>query len=66
MSIYSKVNFKDDMDSNKTDQYYVVRQYNQLNQGNEIDIWVHTLESTVKPVCNDHLYNKIYYLWFIQ
>ena len=24
------------------------------------------VESTVKPVCNDHLYNKIYYLWFIQ
>ena len=22
--------------------------------------------STVKPVCNDHLYNTIYYLWFIQ
>ena len=21
---------------------------------------------TVKPVYNDHLYNKIYYLWFIQ
>ena len=21
---------------------------------------------TVKPVCNDHLWNKIYYLWFIQ
>ena len=21
---------------------------------------------TVKPVCNDHLYNKIYYLQFIQ
>ena len=21
---------------------------------------------TVKPVCNDHLYNKTYYLWFIQ
>ena len=21
---------------------------------------------TVKPVCNDHLYNTIYYLWFIQ
>ena len=21
---------------------------------------------TVKPVCNDHLYTKIYYLWFIQ
>ena len=20
----------------------------------------------VKPVCNDHLYYKIYYLWFIQ
>ena len=23
-------------------------------------------KATVKPVCNDHLYNKIYYLWFIQ
>ena len=22
--------------------------------------------NTVKPVCNDHLYNKIYYLWYIQ
>ena len=22
--------------------------------------------NTVKPVCNDHLYNKIYYMWFIQ
>ena len=21
---------------------------------------------TVKPVCNDHLYNKNYYLWFIK
>ena len=21
---------------------------------------------SVKPVCNDHLYNKILYLWFIQ
>ena len=21
--------------------------------------------TTVKPVCNDHLYDKIYYLWFI-
>ena len=21
---------------------------------------------TVKPVCNDHLYNKIHNLWFIQ
>ena len=21
---------------------------------------------TMKPICNDHLYNKIYYLWFIQ
>ena len=23
-------------------------------------------ENTVKPVYNDHLWNKIYYLWFIQ
>ena len=22
--------------------------------------------TTVKPVCNDHLCNKIYYLWFIE
>ena len=22
--------------------------------------------TTLKPVCNDHLYNEIYYLWFIQ
>ena len=22
--------------------------------------------ATVNPVCNDHLNNKIYYLWFIQ
>ena len=21
---------------------------------------------TVKPVCNDHLSNEMYYLWFIQ
>ena len=21
---------------------------------------------TVKPVCNDHLFNNIYYLWLIQ
>ena len=27
--------------------------------------WNHTCD-TVKPVCNDHLYNKVYYLWFIQ
>ena len=24
------------------------------------------LSNTVKPVCNDHLYNKINYLWIIQ
>ena len=22
--------------------------------------------TTVRPVCNDHLYNKIYYLWVIH
>ena len=25
-----------------------------------------TIQHTVKPVYNDHLYDKIYYLWFIQ
>ena len=24
------------------------------------------INDTVKPVCNDHLYNKINYLWFSQ
>ena len=24
------------------------------------------ITSIVKPVCNDHLYNEIYYLWFFQ
>ena len=24
------------------------------------------LLDTVKPICNDHRYNKIHYLWFIQ
>ena len=23
-------------------------------------------QNTVKPVCNDHLYNEIHYLWFIH
>ena len=28
--------------------------------------FVSQIYCTVKPVCNDHLYNKIYFLWFIQ
>ena len=24
------------------------------------------VSNTVKPVCNDRLYDKIYYLWFIR
>ena len=28
-------------------------------------LWLY-FTGTVKPVCNDHLYDKIYYLWFIQ
>ena len=41
-------------------------------QGPPVHHDVHTIESslrlatTVKPVCNDHLYDKIYYPWFIQ
>ena len=27
---------------------------------------VQSVYITVKPVCNDHLYNKIYYQWTIQ
>ena len=26
----------------------------------------HGTDYTMKPVCNDYLYDKIYYLWFIQ
>ena len=29
-------------------------------------IRINSKPSTVKPVCNDHISNKIYYLWFIQ
>ena len=29
-------------------------------------IHVYHAACTVKPVFNDHLYNEIYYLWFIQ
>ena len=35
----------------------------------EIDsnmVGISMYNSTVKPVCNDHLFNKTYYLWFIQ
>ena len=32
------------------------------NQGENFS----ALQTTVKPVYNDHLYNDIYYLWFIQ
>ena len=28
--------------------------------------WPRGIYDTVKPVDNDHLYNKIRYLWFIQ
>ena len=31
----------------------------------ELDISTGTVD-IMKPVCNDHLYNKIYYPWFIQ
>ena len=31
-----------------------------------LEVDYHIIRSTVKHVCNDHLYNKIYYLWFIQ
>ena len=40
-------------------------------QTNEVKVGLSQLKwvcssGTVKPVSNDHLYNKIYYLWFIQ
>ena len=44
----------------------------EAGQGPPVQHDVHTIESslrlatTVKPVCNDHLYDEINYLWFIQ
>ena len=43
----------------------------------KLEVWLRSLcrgclvswqwiTNTVKPVCNDHLYDEIYYLWFIQ
>ena len=34
--------------------------------GTSIEPDVSHVDNTVKPVRNDHLYNKIYYLWLIQ
>ena len=28
--------------------------------------WNYIGDETVKPVCNDHLYNKMYHIYFIQ
>ena len=48
-----------------------------LSSQTKLDFWLRSLcrggllswqwiTNTVKPVCNDHLYDEIYYLWFIQ
>ena len=47
------------------------RANNVVTTSRDMDINVTTaattmLHGTVKPVRNDHLYNKIYYMWFIQ
>ena len=41
---------------------YISKHFIHLDRYGDSHCGVHT----VKPVCNDHLYNKIYYLWFIQ
>ena len=33
---------------------------------NEVGEYYNLSLTTVKPVYNDHLYNEIYHLWFIQ
>ena len=33
--------------------------------GQDMSIYTNIDGITVKPVCNDHIYNKNYYLWFI-
>ena len=31
-----------------------------------LSVLIWSIPDTVKPVCNDHIFNKIYYLWFIR
>ena len=54
------------------DSIYHINQFDNVANKceNWFRVWVTVLFAvhfiTVKPVCNDHLYNKIYYLWFVQ
>ena len=36
------------------------------SSGNKHYIKTWFFSTTVKPVCNDHLYNQMYCMWFIQ
>ena len=56
--------------NNMIDHYAVFHATNNsrpnAQQTNLISKRNYRYRDTVKPICNDHLYNKIYYLWFIQ
>ena len=45
---------------------YVINYSTRLRCSNEQCTAMYEDHYTVKPACNDHLYNKIYYLWLIQ
>ena len=46
-------------------QYVMQGNVKAVNQA-DIYIYIYMYIYTVKLFCNDHLYNKMYYLWFIQ
>ena len=47
----------------KDDKYMIILM--QLFTLNNADPHTTFYSSIVKPVCNDHLYDKMYYLWLI-
>ena len=50
-------------DNNKDVQSIIYQELVKRDRVLNVTIWP---PYTVKPVYNDHLWNKIYYLWFIQ
>ena len=62
--VHEKYFLGDDVIDNVTRWPQIVPLYFFTNEKNH-DNWT-TNKDTVKPFCNDHLYNKLCYLWFIH
>ena len=53
-----------DNDDNEMGRFSNRVEHNKASTASKyVDLWI---IDTVKPVCNDHLYDKIFYLWLIQ